>query len=293
MNIIKERAAAKINLYLDVLHRNEDGFHAIKTVMHSVDLSDTVIIKKLPAKEKKITLYVKNSRFLPHDDKNLAYRAAEMFLTRAKIDSSVEIVLIKHIPVSAGLAGGSSDAAAVLRGLNKLFGKPFTAKMLYKIAAELGSDVPYCVYGKTALCEGRGEIMTLLPDKLRLYAVVAIAKERMSTPIAYSELDKLYSNFDGSVNSDGEKHFKKIMESVESGVLSPDGLYNIFEKPVLPLCKRAGEIKEKLLSLGAVASLMSGSGPSVFGIFESESAAKAACQALAADNVYALACKSI
>ena len=293
MNIVKERANAKINLYLDVLSRTDDGFHTIKTVMHSVSLYDTVSVKLISQKERRIKLFVKNNKYLPIDSKNLAYRAAEKFLSYANIDSSVEIVLEKKIPIAAGLAGGSSDAAAVLRAMNKLFNKPFTSKMMYKIASELGSDVPYCLYGKSALCEGKGEIMTFLPDVLRLNVVIAISKEHMSTPIAYSELDKRFSNFDGSVKTNAESHFTEIEKSFKDGLFRPSGLYNIFESTVLESCQRAREIKKRLTELGAVSSLMSGSGPSVFGVFESMEKASAARDALTSEGILAFAVSSV
>ena len=293
MNAIKERANAKINLYLDVISKGDDGFHKIKTVMHSVDLFDTVTIRKIDDKEAKISLYVKKGKYLPHDDRNIAYRAAQRFMEYAQISASIDIRLEKNIPVAAGLAGGSSDAAAVLRGMNKLFGKPFSHKMLRKIAAELGSDVPYCLGGKTVLCEGRGEIMTPFQTNLSLYAVVAISNEHVSTPIAYQDLDRRFDDFKSPENHDNSQLFNRLSESVKRGNLDCTALYNIFEETVLPICDGAWKIKKRMIELGAKASLMSGSGPSVFGIFDDIKSTQKAKDILLKEGIRAYAVKSV
>jgi 4-diphosphocytidyl-2-C-methyl-D-erythritol kinase len=293
MNAFKERANAKINLYLDVISKGEDGFHKIKTVMHSVDLFDTLTVKRIDNKEGKISLYIKNGKFLPRDARNIAYRAAKLFMEYAGINSSIEIRLDKNIPVAAGLAGGSTDAAAVLRAMNKLFGRPFSSKMMLKIAAELGSDVPYCLLGKTALCEGRGEIMTKLADGLKLYAVIAISSEHVSTPIAYSELDRYFNDFDGTVPHNSENAFENLISSIKEGKIFDGALYNIFEQSVLPKCQGATAIKERLISLGATTALMSGSGPSVFGLFKNMEDAQMAKQELTREGIRAFAVKSV
>lgn len=287
MKVVKEFANAKINLFLDVIGRREDGFHDIKTLMHSVSLSDVITVSCSSASETEIGISVSGNRFVPSDGKNLAAKAAALYLGRANIKAKVNITLVKRIPVAAGLAGGSSDAAAVLRAMNKLYGRMFSQKALYSMAEELGSDVPYCLYGKTALCEGRGEKITKLPDTLKLYCVIAVANENMSTPAAYSALDRIYSNFDGSIKTFGEEKYKLLEESLKEGKLTREGLYNIFEDAVFPICKRAYFLKERLLELGARASMMSGSGPSVFGIFESLEDAKAACAVLRSERVTA------
>lgn len=270
MNTVKELANAKINLYLDVVGRREDGFHDIKTVMHSVSLSDVLRISLVSHSTRSVRLsLVCDGVHLPTDSKNLAVSAAELFLSRASINASVNIELVKNIPIAAGLAGGSSDAAAVLRGMNRLFGRVFTTDMLLKLALEIGSDVPYCLLGKTALCEGRGEIITKLPEPNPLHLVIAIGDERVSTPTAYKALDVMYSNF---TKPRDEGRYLRFASALQKGSLS--GSYNIFEDVVLSECKKAEYLKERFLSLGAVSSLMSGSGPSVFGVFSDESSAK-------------------
>ncbi len=280
MKTIKEKANAKVNLYLDVLSKREDGFHDIRTVMHSVNFGDAITVTVSPANETTVTMSVDGNRFLPTDGRNLAARAAYLFLERAKITASVEIKLVKRIPVAAGLAGGSSDAAAVLRALNKLYGRIFTIPVLNEIAAELGSDVVYCLYGRCALCEGRGEIMTRLNVNVDGYVVIAIGNEHMSTPTAYKALDTLYSDFDGTHLSGGEEHFARLMPALRENRIDPEGIFNVFESAILPMCPTAANIRKRLVELGARAAMMSGSGPSVFGIFDTLDGAVSACMAL-------------
>ena len=189
----------------------------------------------------------------------------------------LEIRITKRIPAEAGLGGGSADAAAVLRALNRLHGKLFTNKALNSLAAELGSDVVYCLYGKCALCEGRGEIITKIKCDVVGHCVIAIANEHMGTPTAYKELDRIYSDFDGSHPTGAEVHFKALMDSLQVGRLDPNGLFNVFEAALLPMCPGAADAKKKLVELGASVSMMSGSGPSVFGLFDSAKQAKEAC----------------
>lgn len=284
MKTIKERANAKINLYLDVLAKREDGFHDVKTVMHSVEFGDDITVTAEPAPETTVTISVAGNRFLPTDTRNLAVRAAYLFLERARLCAAVEIRMVKRIPIAAGLAGGSSDAAAVLRALNKIYGKLFSIPALNAIAAELGSDVVYCLYGKCALCEGRGEIITKVKTTLNMYAVIAIANEHMSTPTAYKALDGVFSDFDGTKATGGEAYFDKLMTSLAKNCLDINGLFNVFEPAVLPMCPGAIAIKEKLMGKGARAAMMSGSGPSVFGIFDTLEDSKRACFELRADG---------
>ncbi len=293
MRVVKERANAKINLYLDVISKREDGFHDIKTVMHSVSLFDEVRLTYTPAKETRIRMQIAGNRFLPVDDRNLVVKAVKLFLESAGLSAYIDISLEKKIPVSAGLAGGSSDAAATLRAMNKLFDRMFSEKALYGMAAKLGSDVPYCLYGKTALCEGRGEIITKLPDNLKLNVVIATSNERVSTPVAYGELDALYSSFDGSVKTGGDAHYKNLLDAIENGWKIDFPLYNIFEVSVLPKCENSLKIKSRLAELGADSILMSGSGPSVYAIFESEEAAVSAKEVLISEGVSAYFAKTV
>ncbi len=293
MTVVKEKAYAKINLYLDVLGIREDGFHEIKTVMHSVSLADDVIVSVAPSKLLSIKLSIDGNRFLPTDSKNLVYRAAEMFFEKLGLDADVKIRLVKRIPVAAGLAGGSSDAAATLRALNKLYKRPFSAKVILDMASALGSDVPYCVVGKTALCEGRGEKMTKLDCNLKLNILIANSGEHVSTPEAYRALDKAYSNFDGGIARGGENTFSTLINMLSSGIFDKNALYNVFEAPILEKCTRSALLKGKLLSLGADGVMMSGSGPSLFAIFENKKAMEFAKTKLTEEGFSAWCAESI
>ena len=287
MNAVKEYAYAKINLYLDVVALREDGFHDIKSIMHAVDLSDEITVKFSPSNAAKIRVFVSGNRYLPTDEKNLAYRAAALFMERAAVGGDVEIKIVKRIPVAAGLAGGSADAAAVFRAMNKIFGRMFSEKALIKMSSELGSDIPFCLIGKTVLCEGRGEVMTPINFSQKLNLVIAIADEHISTPRAYKRLDEIYSSFDGSVKTEGDSCFFSIISEIKRGRVGEGGLFNIFEEAVFPECPGAKWLKEKMKKLGARAALMSGSGPSVFGIFDSESQAVEAARVLRDEKITA------
>ena len=273
---VKEYAYAKINLYLDVLSKREDGFHEVKTIMHTVSLADELTVSLTPAERTRIRITVIGQSKLPTDSRNLAVKAAELFLATTLISAEVNIKLIKRIPVAAGLAGGSTDAAAVLRALNKAFKRPLTEKRLLEIAAELGSDVPYCLLGGTALCFGRGEHIERLPERLHLNLLIAACDEHVSTPFAYSELDRLYADFKGEREDNSEPYYNAIYSSVLSGDLKELKLYNIFENAIFPSYNGAEQIKKQMLNLGASHALMSGSGPSVYGIFNDKASAERA-----------------
>ena len=293
MRAVKELANAKINLYLDVIAKRDDGFHDIKTVMHSVSLFDTITVSAEPAQVSSVKIYVEGTRFLPTDTKNLAVRAANLFLTRAALSAAVEIKLKKRIPIAAGLAGGSSDAAAVLRAMNKLFDKLFSQRALHAMAAELGSDVSYCLSGKTALCEGRGDIINIFAQNPQFFFVIAVANEYVSTPAAYKALDNIYSDFDGSVPTDTGNSYSSLIEGIKCGRIEQNALFNVFESAVLSECPGASNAKKRLIELGAKGALMSGSGPSVFGVFDSFQAAKDACMLLRREKYKAYYVKSV
>ena len=293
MIAIKEKAYAKINLFLDVCAKRPDGFHEIKTVMHTVSLCDDVTVFYTPSDRTNIRVSVDGNKFLPQDSRNLAYAAAQLYLDRCALSANIDIKLKKRIPVAAGLAGGSSDAAAVLRALNKVNKRLLTDKALSELSSELGSDVPYCLMGKTALCEGRGEKMTRLPDVSIGYAVIAIAGEFVSTPKAYGALDAVFSDFDGSEPTGGDEKYPVLKSAIDIGRLDVNGLFNVFERAVLPECPKATSIKAELLTLGAKAAMMSGSGPSVFGIFDTLSKAEAAANILSQKGITATVACSV
>ena len=273
---VKEYAYAKINLYLDVLSKRDDGFHEVKTVMHTVSLCDDVTVSVKPSSRPSVKLTVIGHSKLPTDSRNLAVKAAELFLESTLKNAEVNIRLIKRIPVSAGLAGGSTDAAAVLRALNKAFKRPLTDKRLLELAAELGSDVPYCLVGGTALCYGRGERVERLLGCLHLYTVVAVSGEHVSTPTAYAELDRLYSDFTCERDGEHTSSLDAILSAISSADKAEIKLYNIFENAILSIYNGAEMIKKRMIELGADHALMSGSGPSVYGIFRDRASAESA-----------------
>ena len=250
---VLEKANAKINLFLDVTSRREDGFHDIKSVMQSVSLCDYIRLSA-EASEKTMISITTNHSDLPLDEDNLVYKSAAKYLKHFGIRAKIDVDLEKHIPVGAGLGGGSSDAAATLRALNKIFGYATETELL-SMAAELGSDVPFCLVGGTAICTGRGEKMERIQGN-NYHLVISIGNTRISTPKAYAMLDDKYNNFYSS------SYTPKI---------DVTSFYNIFES--VTDIDEIGRIKEIMIKNGAEQVLMSGSGPSVFGIFENENVA--------------------
>lgn len=273
-----EKANAKINLFLDVTGKLPSGFHEISSIMHAVTLHDTVSLEIFPhSSENRISMFIKGKYYLPCNEKNLAYRAAEAFMNAIGEKFSLKIGINKHIPVSAGLAGGSSDAAAVLKGLNRMKGSPLSLERLCKVGEMLGSDVPFCIMGKTQHCTGMGEILSKIPFDKKLNFVIAIGNEHISTPLAYARLDEMYSNFKTERN-EGKERFEALKLGIEqrNEKMIAENMYNVFEDAILPLCPEASAIKERMLEYGAIGAMMSGSGPSVFGIFDSYERAKEA-----------------
>jgi len=250
---VLEKANAKINLFLDVTSRREDGFHDIKSVMQSVSLCDYIKLNAELSEVIEISITT-NLSDLPLDENNLVYKSAAKYLKHFDITAKIDIDLEKHIPVGAGLGGGSSDAAATLRALNKIFGLATQTELL-SMAAELGSDVPFCLVGGTAICTGRGERMEKIQGN-NYNLVISIGNERVSTPKAYSMLDIKYSNFSSS--------FYTPKVDVTS-------FYNIFES--VTDIDEIVRIKEIMRKNGAEQTLMSGSGPSIFGVFENKNTA--------------------
>ncbi len=276
-----ENAYAKINLYLDVINKRADGFHDILSVMHTVSLCDRVKIEAITSDEREIRLSVIGAD-LPCDNRNIAYRAAEVYLDRSGVCSKINIEIEKNIPIGAGLAGGSTDAAATLRTLNRIYSR-LTEEELLKIAADLGSDVPFCLVGGSAICEGRGDIMTPVNIAEKSF-VIAIGEERVNTARAYGELDRLYSDFKDARPQDTIK--AELMQSNDITT----SLYNIFED-VAP--DGVNRLKTRLTELSAAYVLMSGSGPSVFGIFDTPEQARMAADILNNEGYTAYFAKSV
>ncbi len=267
--MITERALAKLNLSLDVLGRLPGGYHALMMVMESVELCDEIDLT--PRSDGTFTLRC-NLSWLPCDGRNLMIRAAKAFQEAAGLSElGAELTLRKRIPVGAGMAGGSSDAAAVLRGLNALAGKPFDEEELRRIALEVGSDVPYCVCGGSALAEGRGERLTPLPDMPKSSVVVVKPAFSISTA-------ELFGRIDGRRIST-HPDTAGLRAALENGDLPGIArrMFNVFEDVLPRGCGEIGAIRGELLDLGALGAVMTGTGSAVFGLFaEKDRAARAA-----------------
>lgn len=272
--MISENAYAKINLFLKVKDKRADGFHNIESVMHSLSLCDIIFADFFESDSVNIEL-VSDSTDIPLDSTNLVYRATKAYLEKFKIVCGVKIKLEKNIPVAAGLGGGSSDAAATLRALNKYFNKA-TENELYELAATIGSDVPFSLYGKTALCLGRGEIIEPLGTAINAHFVVAIGKERVSTPAAFRKIDEKKLRESGLVSPEIDCKF--IVDAIKNGEDFAPFVYNEFED--MTDIKDVSAIKYIMKENGSSVSLMSGSGPSVFGVFSSAEDAEDACEVL-------------
>lgn len=266
-----QRAYAKINIGLDVLRRRADGYHEVKMIMQTVDIYDNLILEKKP--EAGIELHVDNSE-LPLDGNNLIYKAADLLFREKSITEGVKVTLTKRIPIAAGMAGGSADAAAALRGLNELFDMGYSTTQLQELGVRLGADIPYCVVGGTMLSEGIGEVLTPLPAPPERFLVIAKPDINVSTGYVYGNLhaDRLeyHPDIDGMIEAIKNGNMQGITERM-GNVLET---VTVREYPVIE------ELKEALRRHGAENALMSGSGPTVFGIFESKETAEHAAEAV-------------
>lgn len=266
------RAYAKINLYLDVVSKLNNGFHGIESVMQTVSLADEVTVSARDAQSTEIKV-ICDSHFAPDGEENIAYRAAKIYLDRAGVNASVVVKIRKNIPSPAGMGGGSADAAAVLRGLDLIFER-FDISELEELASHVGSDVPFCIKGGTQISEGRGELLASCPDMPKCYFVIGCGKDLLSTPEAYRMLDERYGGFSEWRAESGLGKFIDSLSSIED---TSRALYNVFESVTVPVCPSVAVIKNILSDSGALGTLMCGSGPAVFGIFtDEETASKAA-----------------
>jgi len=250
-------ANAKINLVLDVTGKRNDGFHNVKMIMQTLELCDVITVEKA---DDGISLTGSDSN-LKYDRTNLAWKAAEIFFEKSGITGGCKIHIEKNIPICAGMAGGSSDAATVLSALNSLYGNPLGEKELLECGALLGSDVPYCIIKGTALAEGRGEILTKIPSFSAEHILIVKPDIDISTPWAYKNLklnELKHPDVDSAVINIGRK--TELFPLFE----------NVFETVVFNEYPEVAEIKSTMLNLNAATALMSGSGPTVFGIFENE-----------------------
>ena len=268
---ITEKAYAKINISLDVMGKRDDGYHDMLMVMQTVTLCDDVSVE-LTDGEKSFAIC--NLPFVPGDERNLAVKAANSFFEKLGRKGAAKITLDKRIPVGAGMAGGSSDAAAVLRGLNTLCGKPFDRAGLEALAAEVGSDVAFCVSGGTALASGRGEILEPLAPLPDCYIVICKPDFSISTPELFRKLDSVklrcHPDTAGIREALEERNLLKIARR----------MYNVFEDVPDRRFSTVTEIKSRLLDYGALGAVMTGTGSAVFGIFSDPAAAKKAADGL-------------
>lgn len=252
------KANAKINLTLDITGILPNGFHSLRSVMAPISLCDEITIEKSDRLS-----FDCNIKSIATDD-NLCVRAAKMFFNECGIEERASIYLQKKIPFPAGLGGGSADGAAVLKGLNELFGFPVSEEKLFELAANLGSDVPLCLLGKAALCEGRGEILTPVPELPKFDIVIAIGDGRLSTPAVYREYDK--ANLPN--RNDTDLFLAALNKGDKDVMIAACG--NAFEPVVDALCPETQLLREEIAALGALTVRLSGSGPSVYGIFADE-----------------------
>lgn len=277
-----ERAYAKINLTLDVVGKRADGYHDIKTVMQTVSLYDIINIER-----SENIVITTNKHFIPTDRRNLVYKACESFFGSVGIKGGAKIELIKRIPVSAGLAGGSSDAAATLRALNRIYKTRLSDDCLCEIGASFGADIPFCIGGGTALCEGIGDIITVLPSLPKMNVVISSGGEGMSTPAMYAEIDSRTS----LRNIDTDGMVSAIAARDIAGIVSRLG--NVFEDICTERRPFVGKIKSIMLANGAFGAQMSGSGPSVFGIFPDKETAVSCTHMLKKSGYFAFYCTTI
>ena len=265
MNQIELKALAKINLGMDVLGRRENGYHDVRMVMQSIYLYDEVKIEKTESPE--ITV-VSNLTFLPKGDGNIAYKAAQMLKEEFQIDAGIKITLNKHIPVAAGLAGGSSNAAAVLFGMNRMFRLGLSQDELMERGVKLGADVPYCIMRGTVLAEGIGEQMSVLPAMPKCTVLIAKPSVSVSTKTVYEALDakeiEEHPDIDGIIEGLRTHSLRQVAACMG----------NVLEDVTIPMHPVIEQIKQEMKAAGALNAMMSGSGPTVFGLFESRAAAR-------------------
>lgn len=255
------KAPAKINLSLDVLHKRPDGYHEVKMIMTTIDLADRIELAPLANDTIQI---VSHNRFVPDDHRNLAYQAAKLLKETFGIRKGVAISITKMIPVAAGLAGGSSDAAATLRGLNKLWKLGLTLDELAELGAKIGSDVSFCVYGGTAIATGRGEKIEHIPAPPPCWVILAKPTIGVSTAEVYRNLNLntiTHPDVDGMAQAIKDRNYERICSLVG----------NVLEDVTLKMYPEVAHIKEQMKRFGADAVLMSGSGPTVFGLVQYDS----------------------
>ena len=269
MDSIRLKARAKINLGLDVLGKREDGYHEVRMVMQTIGIYDRLILTKIPEEEIRIT---SNLAFLPGNENNLIYKAIKLLKDEYHFPGGVSVDLNKFIPVAAGMAGGSTDAASTMFGVNRLFGLNLSMGKMMELGVRLGADVPYCVMRGTALAEGIGEKLTRITPVPHMWILIAKPQINVSTRLVYEQLDmggiQKHPDIDGIIRAIEAQDVVRIAQSMG----------NVLENVTVPLYPVIETIKQDMLSHGAINAMMSGSGPTVFGIFPDEQTTLA-CQA--------------
>lgn len=275
-NDISLKALAKINLGLDVVRRREDGYHEVRMIMQTIQLYDRLDIKR--TQEPGIQIQT-NLSFLPVNENNLIYKAAKLLMDEFSITDGVSVKLDKRIPVAAGMAGGSTDAAAMLIGVNRLFSLGLTKRQLMERGVQIGADVPYCIMRGAALAEGIGEALSPLPPMVKCPVLVAKPSISVSTKFVYQNL-KLD---DTTIHPDIDRLIDDIKAKNLHDIAAHMG--NVLETVTIPNYPVIDEIKKHMLSNGAVGAMMSGSGPTVFGLFDDEDTAKKAYKAMRSSHL--------
>lgn len=276
MDKMELKALGKINLGLDVLGKRENGYHDVRMVMQTLYLYDNVTLIK---KSKPGIEIVSNLFFLPTDSGNIAWKAANLLMEEFKIPGGIKIVLNKYIPVAAGMAGGSSNAAAVLYGMNKMYRLGLTQKELMERGVKLGADVPYCIMRGTVLAEGIGEILTPLPPMPKCFVLIAKPPVSVSTKAVYEAIDSKeimeHPDIDGILAGLKEQNLDKIAASMG----------NVLEEVTVAMHPEIAQIKHCMLENGALGAMMSGSGPTVFGLFRSREEAQRAYEKVKSQGI--------
>ncbi len=271
MEKIVEYARAKINLTLDVTDRLENGYHEVDMIMHQIDLHDIVTISR----NKLGKIRLQNSvRYLPTDMTNIAFKAAMIIRERYEISEGVDIYIEKNIPVSAGLAGGSTDAASVIKGMNKLFDLNMSIEEMLEIGLKIGADVPFCILGGCYRAMGIGEKLTALDSKLDSWLIISKPSIGVSTKDVYNAL-----KVDEIINHPKTLEMKEAVEGGNVyGVI--ENLRNVLEDVTTEMYPVVNDVKSKMMEYGAMGEMMSGSGPTVFGFFKNKQKATKACENL-------------
>ena len=274
MDKIELKAYGKINIGLDVIRKRKDGYHDLDMIMQTVGVYDDVIISREDGTQTYEIEVSTDADILPNDKGNLAFMAAKVLMEAYDIKAKVKIHINKRIPIAGGMAGGSADCAAVLRGVNQLFQLGLTDEQLQEYGVKLGADVPYCIVGGTKRAQGIGEILTDLPTPPKCYVIIAKPDAFVSTKFVYSHIRP--AQIENHPDIDG------IIESIKAGDLYGmcEKIANVMEDVTIPEYPIIQKVKDILKSNGAVNALMSGSGPTVFGIYDDEEKAKQSMDAL-------------